>query len=176
MRKEPIYFPEFPGPIEGYVKNFLKSNFWRVEASMEYQDALQEAILVFLKLHAKYGAVDTPQHFMALYKTSLHNHFTDLSRIDSRWRDLAVEAPEDSEDGESLSDRIGEVENAGTLRILIRQAPAEIKTILALLIKAPTEFSSMAISASGRIRAAKLLGFPPGTDVFSMLQQYLTAE
>ena len=73
------YTPSF----EGYTINFIKKNYWKVQSSMEFEDALQQAYLVFLTCIKKYKDV-TQKHLMALYKRMLYNQFIDLAKVDSK--------------------------------------------------------------------------------------------
>lgn len=182
------YLPSFAGPIEGYVTNFLRKNYWKVAASMEMDDAMQEARLVFLRCASKYGLVDTPQHFMALFKTAWGNHFIDLSRGDSDARATISYgydrgAPSHQEEAtldllEMLPDCL---DNDGYLRALLREAPQDVVTILSFFLNAPPVLikrAGEAWTASGRKQQdgnnmlCEILGFPKGTDVVGKLTTY----
>ena len=113
VKRVQIYFPKFEGAVEGYVKNFLKKNLWRVAATMEFEDAMQEAYLLFLILKEKYGPTDTPQHFMGLYKSSWARRFNDLSTVDFRHRDKLVELTEE-EEAYRKEHVIGDADTSGT--------------------------------------------------------------
>ena len=110
-----LYEPEWRGEFEGWVANFLKANYWRVEATMEREDAMQEARLLFYRLRGRYQ-VEEARHFMALFKTSYIRRFHDMSRDSS---DHAPQvSPEDT--------RPGSTENVGHLMTMLRQAPREV--------------------------------------------------
>lgn len=171
------YVPAFPGEIEGWVANFLKSNLWRVEATMERDDAMQEARVVFLRIAGKYPGVEAP-HFMALFKTAWVRHFHDLATEDSERREVFCELPE--EDGVAF-EGVGETDNAGALRLMVRQAPREVRMVLSLFLSAPAELLDLALKTwsedrrcrtNGSARICAMLGLPQDLDVMQMTADY----
>jgi hypothetical protein len=178
--------PEFKGPIEGYVVNYLSANYWRVKNNMEYEDMMQEAQVVYLRLVRKYPDIDTPQHFMALFKTSWGNHFVDFTNKETNARALMYENQfQDVEDTMSnfMSSIMGDSNNNGYLLILIKEAPAEVRQVLSLFLNAPSEILDLASKAwkdggrnqdYGNNMLCKLLGIEPGTDVIGIVQRYFT--
>lgn len=179
------YLPRFEGAIEGYVVNFTRTNLWRVQSSMEFEDVIQEAHVVFLRLASKYGLTDTPQHFMALFKTAWTNHFTDLSRTDSSLRLCVLDSQMvEDEDGtySTLMDSLpGDLENCGYLHQLLEEAPADIRTVLSFFFNAPDHLVEKLTAAwkqagrrddGGNTMLCETLGFPRGTDVVARVSQY----
>src|ERR1700760_3791319 len=73
------YLPEWKGEIEGYVMNTITRHGWRVESTHRREDLKQEAYIVFMRCAAKYPMLDTPQHFMSLFKRAWTNALNDLS-------------------------------------------------------------------------------------------------
>ena len=120
------YNPVWKGPIEGYAVNYINANMWKLQATMELPDAVQEAWLVFEKCATRYPDVDTPQHFMALFKTALRNRVLDMAADDSRDRarftPIAARRTDDG-DEVTVQEPVGDTENAGVLLTLLRQAP-----------------------------------------------------
>ena len=180
------YIPKFEGAIEGYVVNFLRTNYWRVQRSMEFQDCMQEAHWLFLRLTDRYRSIDTPQHFMGLFKRSWHNHFTNLSITDTKLRAELSDSHTTTDDDSSsylgiLETLVGETDCNGQLMIMLQQAPADVRTVLSFFMVAPQELVDAA-SASWRASRKKkeggnnmlcqLLGFPPGTDVLGSVSEY----
>lgn len=184
-----MFEPVFEGPVEGYVKNFLKKNFWKVSKSMEFEDVMQEARLLHWELVQRYPEVDTPQWMMSLFKTSWYHHFTDLANNDTNQRVLVSECQFNviDEDGSAydsvISQAMGETENAGMLRMAIKQAPSEIKQVINLFLNAPSELLDL-MSASwtekgkkkvmGNQMLCQALGRKPGTDVLGEVRAYFT--
>lgn len=169
------YKPEFKGPVEGWVVNYVTANYWRVERTHERADLIQDAYLVFRRVADRYPGVEA-RHFMALFKTSWTRHFTDLANADT-----ATRAETHRAEGSADTD-IGETGNAGPLLVAIRQAPAEVRAVLSLFLSAPEEILELALAgwkendtrsragASGRIN--RLLGLPEGEDVLARVEDY----
>lgn len=67
--------------LHGYAYNATR-RYWRKLAPWyEWEDLMQEALLVFLVCQRNYqGKVDNPAWFMALYKRSWSNRLFDLSK------------------------------------------------------------------------------------------------
>lgn len=174
------YIPQFTGPIEGWAVNYSKFNLWRVAASMEWEDLMQEAYVVFLRCANKYPELDTPQHFMSLFQRAWINTFTDFAHDDSK---LRMTAPSifDADD-DNLPEPMGEVTNDGDLAIMIRQAPREVMMVLNLFLNAPTELVEVALAgwqgrdrrckAGGSKKICQMLGLPQDLDVMKMVEDY----
>jgi len=180
------YTPVFKGAIEGFVVNQLKADYWRVEATLSWLEALQEAYIVFLRCCKKFpmdAARDTPQSFMALFKMAWRNQFNDLSTYDSKHR-VCVHLPA-REDSDEDADIVGELDNQGMLAIMIEQAPSEVRMVLSVMLNAPTELLEMASQAwrkGGRRRAggsehlAAMLGLDPGVDAIGLVEDYFNGK
>jgi hypothetical protein len=177
------YLPEWKGPVEGYVVNFLKKNYWRVAATHEYEEAMQEARLVFLVCASHYPLLDTPQHFMALFKRTLENEFHDLSEKATKARALLPEQMD--EDGPSMYDVVGELDNDGALRTMVRQAPSEVVMVLNLFLNAPQELLELAqrawrreghYGADSDKAVARMLGLPEGSTPVTTTKRYFDQD
>jgi len=171
------YVPEWKGPIEGYVMNQLAKQLWRVRPLLEHEDAMQEAYVVFLRCAARYPLMDTPQHFMALFKVSWANEFTDWSNKATNARKAMPMSDlnrmdEDGEMNDAPIDSVGETDNMGALSLMVKQAPREVLMVLSLFLNAPGELLELAQStwraqgkynAGGERWAEKVLGLPVGS-------------
>ena len=79
------YTEQFPftGPIEGYVKNFLKRNQWKVQHTLDFEDCVSEAKLTYIRLIRRLeknnSKVENAKHFMSLFKTAWGRYFIDLA-------------------------------------------------------------------------------------------------
>jgi hypothetical protein len=176
------YTPTFTGSIEGWTVNYCKLNFWRVNGSMEWDDLMQEAYLVFLRCVGKYPELETPQHFMALYKTAWFHAFTDFAHVDTKLRLLVSETTLTQEGEEVSYEPIGDLNHDGSLATLIRQAPKEVLMVLNLFLSAPTEIVEMALtswkgrdrrcSTGGSKRICQMLGLPTNLDVLQMVEDH----
>lgn len=175
-----MYQPVFKGPIEGWVVNYTKAQFWRLQATMEWDDVMQEAYLVFLRCSNKYPALLEAKHFMALFKQAWIRHVTDLAYVDSRHR-VAQAPTEMAEDG-YVQERVGDLDNDGQLAILMRQAPSEVRMVINLFLNAPQEMLDSLLSGwtgrdrrcrnGGSLRINKALGLDPKTDVLGLVEDY----
>jgi|ERR1019366_4799806 hypothetical protein len=178
------YTPQWKGFVEGFVTNFLKKNYWRVQSHMEYDDVMQEAYVKFLYLKRKYGALDTPQHFMALYKISWVNDFHELSTLASKHRLEVCEhqlLDEDSDYFNMIESVVGDTNNDGELSVMIEQAPSDVKLVLQLMLTAPVEALEM-FSAIWKQQGKKkefnnthlceILGLPFKTDIVGKINSY----
>lgn len=178
-----MYYPVFKGPIEGWVVNYTRPMFWRVESIMEWKDVMQEAYIVFMRCAAKYPVVDTPQHFMTLFKRAWVNEYHDLSNEATRLR-LFVSDHKELDEGESLPvEQVGETDNGGFLAVALRQAPEEVRRVINLMLHAPQEMLDIILAdwrghnrrrtdgGGARINAA--LGLPKDLDVYKIVHDYL---
>ncbi len=181
-----MYKPIFKGPIEGWTVNYCTSNFWRVSSMMEFEDLLQDAYIVFLRCEARYPELDTPQHFMSLYKRAWANHVTDLANEATQLRAVRSIHQGVGEDDEPLqiAEGVGELENAGYLVTLVGQAPEEVRRVLALMLQAPQEIIDVVMSDwrgpngrrtdGGGTRINKALGLPADFNPYEAVRRYLT--
>lgn len=180
-----MYLPQFEGPIEGYVVNFLAKNYWRVERTQSREDMKQEAYLIFLRVAGKYaGEIETPQHFMSLFKTAWFNHFTDFANQDTAARVLVQPGVYvDEEGGEVTLENPGDSDNDGYLSVLLAQAPREISMVLSLFLNAPQELLDLALAGwHGRgdrrrkngdsRKVCQLLGLPTDRDILQEVKEY----
>lgn len=180
------YRPEWKGPIEGYVVNFLTKSLWRLTPLHDRDDALQEAYVVFLRCAAKYPLMDTPQHFMSLFKTAWVNEFNDLSVKATKARKAIPvsqlgRVDEDGDEVVVVADVAGSTDNDGALALMVKQAPREVLMVLNLFLNAPAELLELATatwqkqgkySAGGERWVEKMLGMPSGTNPIKRTEDY----
>lgn len=108
---------------------------WRCDKIHEFEDLIQDAYLLFIKLCERYPRVVEPAAFMALYKSSLSNQIHDHSRYMKRKRDIHAEPDKDVSD--LYTDLIGEPTNYGYIQATLNEAPEELKMALNLLENSP---------------------------------------
>lgn len=176
------FTPIFPGPIEGWTVNYSRRHFWRVERSMEFEDVMQEAYIVFLRCASKYPDVETPQHFMALYKMAWANELIELAKEDTKLRAMVSSTPITPEGEEHQLEPVGELYHDGHLSLLLSQAPKEVLMVLNLFLSAPLEITELALAGwggrdkrtktGGSSRICKMLGLPPDLDVLTLVEDY----
>ena len=178
---KPAYVPEFQGVLEGWTVNHIKKNMWRVRATQEFEDVMQEAHCVFLKLKLYYAdTVTEPQHFTALYKTSWQRKFIDLANADTAQRAETHWDETENRDGHAMHEPIGELNNDGELATMLRQAPNEVLQVLNLFLNCPQEILDLALtswdrrfSGGGSKKICQLLGISPQRDVMGATIDYL---
>lgn len=116
---------QWRGSFEGYARNFVKKQLWRIEPLMEYADAVQECALLFVKLKSKYAdKVDNPKWLMALFKTAIRNRWNSLSN-DATKRRLNEKVVEDLsalrqafvDDAEALIERIDRTRRSSKMTV-----------------------------------------------------------
>jgi hypothetical protein len=145
---------------------------------MQWGDVLQEAYLVYARVCGKYPDAEA-KHLMSLFKTAWVNHYNDLATKDAKHRTMAESATL-----AHLGEVAGETDNEGHLRVLVRQAPNEVRMVLNLFLNAPQEIVEALTSQpkrgpgrrpkhAGNERINKALGLPAGTDVLQMVHKYL---
>jgi hypothetical protein len=174
------YNPQWDGFIEGYVTNYLHQNYWRVQHYMEYEDVVQEARVVFYRVKNKYGKLEHPKHFMALFKTSWVREFTDLANAATKVSEASYEMGNTEQD-EFMDVLCGDLENDGMLSIMMQQAPEEVKKVLKLFLTTPVEaLNQMSMVWKwrgkniefGNQHLCEILKLKEGTDVLGKIKEY----
>lgn len=172
----------FKGEIEGYATNYFHKNLWKISATHDLDDAMQEAWFIFRKCDAMYADTE-PAHFMALFKTALNNRTMNLAKVATRVRNTVSIHQHDPELIVSVDMEVGETDNAGYLKRLVAQAPAEVKQVLSLFLSAPSEILEAAMDAwqssgkrgaGGNEHVCKLLGLPAGSKPLDAVQEYFS--
>jgi hypothetical protein len=135
-----VWEPEWEGAIKNWATSFIKKQQWRCDKIYEFEDLLQEAYVLFLKLAARYPRVVEPAHFMALFKTSLSNFIHDKSIYLQRKKECHVDVGVDISD--FCISHIGETTNAGLTMLLLNEAPQELRLALALVTDDPASLGA----------------------------------
>ncbi len=131
VRRRIVWSPCWTSEFQGYARNFIRENAWRVDPVHGRDDLMQIAWLVFDHLAVSYPRVITQREFMALFKRALANKFNDMSSHKRRRADGMPIVPGDVT--EIVSGRIGEVSNGGHVLALLDEMPEELKIALDLL-------------------------------------------
>ena len=178
-----MYRPVFEGPIMGYAAGSIQRHLWKVGPLFDRDDMMQEAYLVFLRCASSYPVLDTPQHFMSLFKTAWSRHIIDLAKKHTKTRVIVSANMVDEDDGhEWQREPVGDLDNAGYLLTMLRQAPAEVRQVLNLFLNAPAELIDMAMSAWQETAGiapdpnafiCRALGLPKGTKPIETVREYL---
>lgn len=176
-----VYLARFNGPVKGFAVNYLKRNYWRVQGFIEYDDLMQEAEFINLKIVRKYH-IENAAHHMALFKSSFVNYVNGLSN--KRTQRGAHEVDLSDEIAEEYAQDGPVSYNDGYLFCLIEQAPAEVRAVLSLLSAAPRELIEEITKSwrlNGRRKAisskhlGELLGYSSDTDLIREVEEFFNS-
>ena len=135
LRSKLNWTPKWEGPIRAWSCNFISRNKWRCDPINDFEDLLQDAYLIYLKIVEAYPSVTEPQIFMGLFKMAMTNNMHDNARYVKRKRvvheETSVDAPE------LATGRIGEVTNNGYVSALLAEAPEELQMALDIIENNP---------------------------------------
>lgn len=190
MRKQLVAHKVAPLPFEGKIAGYVVNNLemWKYEPLFTYNDMIQEATLVWLKCGQEYPHV-VSKHFMALFKTAWYRRCVDLAYEASECRaQIAITFGDTyGSDDETIAlakEPMGDEENAGYMRTLIRQiteqAPEEVVSVFTLMLNAPAELLELASNALGRrnknnsnMMVARCLGLPDDSKPVDAAKSYV---
>lgn len=162
------YVPRWEGPVEGYATNQVTRALWRVARTHDRDDLMQEARIVFWRCSRAYPVLDTPEHFMALYKTALRNRVHELANKNTRTPATASNDEWQESGNLAKREQPGDLDNDGYIATLVRQAPREVAMVLSLFLNAPAELLEIAEQSwsNGRRGSEK-------RDVNAMIRRFL---
>ena len=133
--RKPI-IEEWPGIWAKFAYNFCVKNAWKVTVSIgDFDDAMAECACIYYECRQRYGAtVNSPAHFMKLYKMMLNSYF---------W----YYAYDDSADREHITREEDACANVSTtqpdlpsfLGARLSRASSELKAVLGIMNSAPQE-------------------------------------
>lgn len=145
-----VFYPRWDtGTYQKWTRNFVRSNYWRVENIFpDQEDAVQECAVIFSRCANAYGyKVNNPKWFMSLYMRSVQNNFCRFSENDAKYRGLVASNYdiEGSDAGYSTDSDGGSLESINSipedsnapLYTAISEASDEVRTLLECLLKAP---------------------------------------
>lgn len=161
--------------LRGFIYNEARKNYWRVASWYDLEDLIQDGFMCYAKCYARYGSTVTDQkHFMALVQTTFSNHIMTLYNKHRHQTEHAISAllGEDGSEEAFLDRHSTPEEGPENLGVLLRQAPAEIKQLIALLVGDGAKAVSFAKKRAGRFTVretsnelyCRLLGLDPETN------------
>lgn len=173
----------FNGVVEGFVVNFLKKNFWRIQRSHEYEDALQEAALVFYETEKRYHeSVDNDAWMMSLFKVSWINRFNDLAQAEHTRKKGPCMSELTDDDSTFLNTMLAA--DPTYAAVLLREVPEGVRQVLSIFAQAPAELQALAAAAwlaqghnkvDGNAYLCRLVGMDPvKVNVVEMVSQYFS--
>ena len=141
------FIPRWHGAIEGYVVNSIRRYWPQFAPYMEFDDALQEAVVCFLQLKRKYAdKVDNPRWFFTLYRTAWERRLITMVHKLPRYSYL--------EDLGPLEDPLCYCD--GPLAVKLSELPTELSEVLSLLAELPEELLELAGVSRAMVVRAKL--------------------
>lgn len=166
--------PQWEGSIKSWASKFIIENQWHCDRIHEFDDLLQDAHLIYLKIAERYPRVVEPKHFMALFQVALRNKIHDHSRYMRRKRLLHEETSVDA--AEIIASQVGETTNHGYLRALIAEAPEELRLALILLETQPETLRTQVpgLRENLNMRLRRILGVEGKFDFAGLLRSMLT--
>lgn len=128
---------KMPGHVEGYVNNYLRVQFWRVAQSMEWNECINEAWLVWDRVCRKYPNTE-PKHKMALFQRAWSNQFHNLSNVNTKNK-AEITSSDVADDLDPIDLVPCSDGNQGELFVLIERAPDEVRQVALAMLDAPQD-------------------------------------
>ncbi len=175
-RVRPQWVPEWTKAVEKWTAVQIRENLWRFDRIEGADDVMQQARILFWELSLRYPIVNNPNHFFALYKTSLLRRFVDKSRARTR---SAIEQ-DVSVDDLTMETSMGHTINAGHVAMLLEEMPDELKLVLGSLtsgrirLKLDRPTTSKRRRENHNMRLKRRLGIDL-VDPVGTLREYLTS-
>lgn len=154
-----LWSSTWKGSIEGWTTNFIHKNQWRCDSLHEFEDLLQDAYLIYLKVCERYPRVVNPRNFMGLYKVTITNWMHDHSRYMKRKR--VIHENTSSDVSELYADRIGDLTHEGQIAASLAAAPQEVTKALFVLMNKPEQIRNNLKPENLNGRISRVLGVPP---------------
>lgn len=134
--------PFLDAAMRGWIVNFSKDNFWRVEQWYEFEDLVQDGYMCYAKCRQYYNHISNLRHpgqserrqFMRLVQTTFTNHIHKLANRRTRGQELIFSQYMDDE-VVGLEAVLPALPEEATMRCLLASAPREIVDLVALLAK-----------------------------------------
>lgn len=131
--RRPVWRPAWE-PHKAWAMGFVSRNLWRVRRLYEFDDAVQECGVVFVRCRDAYeGKVTDPALFMALYKTAVTNKFHDFAVRNSRSSEAESAVAEAN--GQCLVEY-----SDGPLFTALSRASDELREVCRVVANAPAGF------------------------------------
>jgi len=171
----------YKGPIQGFAKNYIRKNMWRLRGHVLYEDILSDSYEIYMECFDRYGGiVDTPQWFMALFKRSFINYFHAVSTY-ATFLDSMGSIDVLMEEDNDLRLTLGVDNNIGELILKITQAPEDVRKVIEFLLDdSPSHKAFESVwkeqgkkKVDGNEYICRALGYNPRkVDLISMVYNY----
>ena len=164
-----MWRPVWNEHFQKWSASYIKKNLWRYDTIHEFDDLMQDAYLLFVRIADTYPRVNNPANFMALFKMAMINKTNDRSLYTKRRKAAEITTPKDV--SEFYLGRIGEVTNAGYLNALLAEMPEELHLAMEMLsVGLPEEKTARSLNS----KLCKALGIDPDRNLLNELKVYLT--
>lgn len=151
------YMPVWGGAFEGYSRNFVRSNFWRVRYIMTEEDAVQYCAEAFARClrycEARGGQVNNPAWFIGILKLAIYNDFNTLARQCGN-----IRAGDDA--GGQDREWSGDVEVAhsdGPMSAALAGASVELREVIRAVATAPVDLLSLLLQEASDAKWSRRL-------------------
>ena len=179
------YLPEWNREVVGYAKSFLAKNVWRVGTIYDLDDLLQESYMLFVRLRERY-TITGPRHFMAMWKTCLHNWLHNLAKERRRHREVTLSSlVTEDEDGNAVEwqpPAPAKQQQEVDFRVHFREAPPAVKKLVTRAKRGrPPRLSRQCVALGGRREKTneylcRIAGVDPTTPLRRMFRDWLRGD
>ncbi len=173
-----------PAAVVGWVHNHAAKNFWRMAKWYELDDLIADGMMIAYKCRERYGVAGVDldhKHFMALVKSSFHNHIGDMLRrsrgVDDGTKIADLEANRSEAD---IMDRLGCDAGDQDLAVLIHDLPEYLRRVVVFYLSddprrlwATLRSRLDGVNETLSERLHKLTGFPADLDFETELRSFL---
>lgn len=166
-----INVPELNDSIIGWIYNTSYTNLPSLNKLYDFEDLVQDGLMIAIKCRIRYGYDIDPAHFTSLVKTSFTNHIIDLKRKKSRLPEFVdideIETVEPSEQ---------------ELVCTLNELPEPVKAVLRLFLSLDTlrklrmpMRATLTETETPAKRLKRLAGWPEDKDFENELKKLLLA-
>lgn len=128
--------------VKPHVLNFLRQHYWKVQSLMDWEDAVAEAQLQFVRtlhrLQRSGSQIENEKHLMALFKTSWSRHFITLANKATKERFVST-MPNGQAQELAILSLIGEEENLGFFAVEMTTLPRLLRRTLLRIASEPSD-------------------------------------
>jgi hypothetical protein len=125
--------PEWENSVyQKWAYRFCQTNAWRVRDRLgDFDDCMAQCALYYLEVKKFYsGKINSPSHFMYMYKLWVIGQFHDLSKKDYKHRCTKIKLSAKKETS---------IKSEAELIVSLNEASSELKEVLRIFFNAPQE-------------------------------------
>lgn len=177
-----IVAPGLNDSIIGWIYNESYRQLWKVNRWCDFEDLVQDGLVLALKCRQRYGTELDPPHFLALLKTAFYHHIVDLQRrsgVGTEFRVPELDETFNSEQDAFVSLRGAEFPDQ-EFACALSELPEPIKAVLRLFLsqdnlrrlQLPLR-ATLNDTETPAKRLKRLAGWPEDQDFASELEKHL---